>query len=249
MNTITHPTPEIAPLTEVYDERLFATLEELPDVTLVERRDFEQDKRLQQECIWYVCKKLDTVMYDLFGFFPWRPEGYVLSSKLRPDCPIVYHRSPRGGAENHIGLYLGKGRVESKFGYGHVYRHPIDCVPKNCGPYYFACVPALTEDKETTLDNMELWYDLYKDILSIEIEFDGAVFPQSARCVVDSAIQDLGLLKRAIGSAGGGQDEANKIYYIKYQVVDNFLDKKEHRDQLRAIYESAKSQSRASSSS
>ena len=240
MNIITHPTPEIGLITDKYDERPLVALEKLPGVNLVERRNFEEDKKEQKDCIWYVCEKLNTVMYDLFGFFPWRLEGYVFSSKLRPGCPIVYHLSPCGAKENHVGIYLGKDCVESKLGYGHIYRHPINCIPKNFGPYYLACVPALTKDKETTLDNMDLWFDLYQDIRSIQIKFPETLFSKSAMRAVDNAIGALEFLKKAKATHERHGNKAKGTYYISYQVVDNFLDKKEHRDKLRAIYERGK---------
>ncbi len=237
VNVIKHSSPAIAPITDAYDERVFADLAKLPNVTLVEQRDFEEDKRERKDCIWYVNQKLDTETKGAYSFGRWQPKGYVLASKLRVGSPIVYHWCPRGNGENHIGIYLGDDRVESKFGYGHVYRHDINSVPQNYGPYYYACIPALGEDRETTLENMESWFALYEDIISLRVEFVRGDFPNSTHLAVTKELEALGLVRKSEGGRLRGE-EAEHVYYAIYQVPDNFLDQKAHRDQVRAIYES-----------
>lgn len=160
-------------LTSYYRNHQFAEISKLPHFTLKELRNYEEDKTAKRDCIWYVTKNIATSVNGTFSFSAWHPQNYCQVSTLKKNDIVIYHTDHKGLDEKHIGLYLGNKKVESKFGYGNVYIHPLEAVPLDYGTYISCFTQQIdkTLGTQATLENMGKWISVYGSICSLQIDF------------------------------------------------------------------------------
>lgn len=124
----------------------------LEGFSVVQQRDFLKDS--EYKCAQYVFRrktheKLWTIDHDprafiqLFddpvSFLPQR--GYVVADTPEKGDIVGYglvgdrHVGYEGTYLRHFGIYQGEEMVVSKFGQGHVFKHPYDRVPNSWGSH------------------------------------------------------------------------------------------------------------------
>jgi len=120
---------------DAYD---FDSIGKLPRFSVFEKRDWKEDTRLRHGCLTWLFQG-DTDLIRNFARNPLSPAGYHEVTDPQPgDIVTYFFHSPMKGVHpepipTHSGMYLGDGRVRSKFRESHVYEHPLSCVPTGYG--------------------------------------------------------------------------------------------------------------------
>ena len=228
------PIAEVSRLTHLYQQNEYDRIGELSGIKIIERRNYIEDKTTKKDCIWYVTQKLDAKIVGEYSFSAWQPKNYVRVRESHVGAPVIYHLYHISSWENHIGIYSGNGLLQSKFGYGHVYEHSIDLVPEDYGPFYSFYRPALTQDKATTIENMETWFQNYGSILSIQVDFPSYSYSGVEQKMIHQALEQTRCFFRK--SYGREVVDEQLIEYSIYEVYNDFLNNEQHREALRQLY-------------
>lgn len=149
-----------------YNDGRYDKLIGLSQLKLVEKRDVDRDTLLKQDCLWWVSQQIRQVIKGSFSFGPWVPKRYRrVRIPEKGDLLIYFQQSPYK-KERHIALCQGDGLAISKFGYGHVFEHPINCVPDTFGEMtsYYRKVQG-REAAEPSQHTMDKWFARYGEII------------------------------------------------------------------------------------
>ena len=115
---------------EAYDE-----IAQLDGVNIVDVRQNWMEGSGHYTCTSYVFGKRKYVDWVRDNENYKHPEGYSEIGKPEKGDIVFYFHD---GAPKHVGIYDGDNMVRSKFGEGHVYRHPIALIPTFYGePRFF----------------------------------------------------------------------------------------------------------------
>lgn len=229
-------------LTIFYNNNKFDQIAKLQNVKLKEECNYISDEKEKHDCIWYVKKQLSLAITGVFSFSTWQPIDYCQVSTPKLEDIVIYHRGQNGSGENHIGIYEGENFVRSKFGYGHVYSHPIDLVPDDYGRHvsFFTKQRDKSLGNYATIENMEIWLITYGAINSIKVYFP-SIFPKNSRIEICKAIdKNPDFLFRLYSCHYDHEIKEDSYCYI-YRVLNNFLDDFKNRQILQNMWHNFKS--------
>eukprot|EP00164_Ancoracysta_twista_P005330 GFYU01007293.1.p1 GENE.GFYU01007293.1~~GFYU01007293.1.p1 ORF type:complete len:270 (-),score=10.12 GFYU01007293.1:218-1027(-) len=233
-------------LTALYSEHRYDDLAAVPGLELVERRDWRRDQEARHDCIWYVREHAGITWAADFSFAEWRPRGHIRvhPSWVRGGDIAVYFSDPRGARENHAAIIVKPpspaqpmGIALSKFGYGHVFRHPLDLVPGDYGPrlkYYRRVVPEPNdvEKPDPSLQDLEERYEVAGRIYSLKLTYEER---DLLRPFLDANRDKLSVRLLSSSTREGGKED-----YVIYSVVSyGWLDDGYNRAALLAAYNAA----------
>jgi hypothetical protein len=117
--------------------------ESMPDVKVIQKRDYNKDYGQARLCAWYVCKDLPCTVMTPQRVFKKIDDIHTtfVSKKIMPvsdpkegDIILYLKSDPKEGVRlSHIGRVDkssddGKTRVRSKFGIGDILSHPLDAI-------------------------------------------------------------------------------------------------------------------------
>lgn len=229
--------PIKARLTNYYQNNEFDLISQLPNFKVIEKRDYKNDKENKRDCIWYTTSKKSTEITGLFSFSDWIPANYCHVARLMPNDLVIYHAKQSGESEKHIGIYKGKGKVESKFGYGHVYIHPLHYVPRCFGSYvsFFTPQKDKTIGNCATIANMEKWIELYGAICSTQIDFSNEFPRQRKEKFLEFINNNPNFLMKSSSFSMNLETKISNSRYI-YRVKPDFLLDVKKRKMLIELY-------------
>ena len=104
-------------------------VEAIPGIKLVERRNFNKDSYSHHGCEWYVCRELGIRLqphFDLNRLL----EGWREVKEPRKGDLVLYLEDNH---PKHWGIYDGSGKVRSKWGAGHIFKHDLAAVMSQYG--------------------------------------------------------------------------------------------------------------------
>ena len=120
---------------DLLDKYKFDEIAELPGFEKVDDRKNWMEEKGYYTCTSHVFGKGKYVTWikkdDDFD----HPDGYFEIDSPEKDDIVFYFNDKY---PSHVGKFAGEGKVESKFGIGHIYKHPVMSVPTYYGkPRYF----------------------------------------------------------------------------------------------------------------
>lgn len=120
---------------DLLDAHQFDQIADLEGIEKVgDRRDWMKGEE-HYTCTSHVFSKGKYVEWEIENREYKHPKGYTeVESPQEGDVVFYFH----GESPEHVGIYVGDGKVESKFGIGHIYKHPTESVPTYYGtPRFF----------------------------------------------------------------------------------------------------------------
>jgi len=126
---------------ELYTNGHYEEIGSLEGFKIIEVRDIEQDKADKFGCVTWIFSG-DNDKVKLFTANPLNPKGYKEVQKPKKGDIITYFLPSRlnrlfadfdPAKATHSGVYVGDGKVQSKFRESHVYEHPLDAIPPELG--------------------------------------------------------------------------------------------------------------------
>lgn len=114
---------------ELHGQGDFDEIGKLEGFTIFEIRDWEEDTRNRFGCVTWIFSG-DKAKVSEFTRRPSHPLGYEETDDPKKGDLVTYFfigtkRFEPSFQATHIGIYIGDGRVRSKFRESHVYEHPL----------------------------------------------------------------------------------------------------------------------------
>lgn len=221
-------TPPLKKLSQYYQLGRFNDIAKLPGMHLIKQSSQCPQKK---ECFWYLKNQYGKEIYKNphASFLPPIIDKHIRTNNPKEGDVVLYSYFTNGHACNHTGIIINSANleVESKFGYGHVYRHPIDLIPNEFGPYYSLYTPAKSKHYSATIKNLEWWLKTYHSIASIKLSFNKNYYTESQTQAILKSLQAtqcfLPTLKEYTGK---------HISRVCFFVENDYLNKKENRKAL-----------------
>ncbi|MDO8460521.1 MAG: hypothetical protein Q7S74_05400 [Nanoarchaeota archaeon] len=124
-----------------YEAENYDGIGNLEQITIFERRNSVQDNTMKYGCVTWMFSG-DMKKVEEFTENPLRPSGYKEVEDPQEGDYITYFFPARFNKyffdmdppiAAHSGIYIGNGRVRSKFRESYVYDHPLEAVPLHYG--------------------------------------------------------------------------------------------------------------------
>ncbi len=107
-------------------------------IKIVEQRALDKDERDENNCFQYVEDQTGVAcdaMWSEWYMFPGRPRQLVSVDRPQKGDIVAYSDPSRTWEylPRHVGVYVGRGKVRSKWGLRHVFEHGVNQVPTRYG--------------------------------------------------------------------------------------------------------------------
>ena len=130
-------------LKRLYNKELYDEIGSIEGFTIIEKRNHEEDTKRKFGCVTWIFggdkNKVKKFTSDSFS-----PPGYEEVEEPSKGDLVTYFRPATAkrhfaniyeipARPTHTGIFVGNGRVQSKFRESHVYEHPLEAVPPEYG--------------------------------------------------------------------------------------------------------------------